>query len=256
MALMPVADALAAVLSGAEPLPEEAVALDDAFHRTLARDVAALRTQPPAAMSAMDGYAVRAADATLDARLKVIGEVAAGRPFDGTLGAGQAARIFTGGVIPSGADAVVIQEDTARDGDTVVIAEAARQGAHIRAAGLDFREGEVLLRHGTRLTDRDLSLAAAMNHPRLPVHRRRGHPGERRWRWGRRSAGGLRWKARRAPPWRGSRPRRRHRPKAAGRARSRRGRALRCRARRRGAMAQSGREQGASQRLRSSRRRW
>lgn len=172
MALMPVADALAAVLAGVQPLPEEAVALDDAFHRTLARDVAALRTQPPAAMSAMDGYAVRTADATPGARLKVIGEVAAGRPFDGTLKAGQAARIFTGGVIPAGADAIVIQEDTARDGDAVVINEAAKQNAHIRVAGLDFREGQVLLKQGTQLTDRDLSLAAAMNHPRLPVHRR------------------------------------------------------------------------------------
>ena len=91
MALMPVSEALAAVLAGAEPLAEEMVALDAAFHRVLARDVPALRTQPPQAMSAMDGYAVRAADATKVAtRLKVIGEVAAGRPFDGTLAAGEA----------------------------------------------------------------------------------------------------------------------------------------------------------------------
>ena len=110
---MPVADALAAVLAGAEPLPEEMVALDAAHHRVLARDVAALRTQPPQAMSAMDGYAVRAADAAaVAARLKVIGEVAAGRPFERAVGAGEAVRIFTGGVIPDGADAVVIQEDT------------------------------------------------------------------------------------------------------------------------------------------------
>ena len=88
MALMPVADALAAILAGAEPLPEEMVALDDAHHRVLARDVAALRTQPPQAMSAMDGYAVRAADAAdPSARLKVIGEVAAGRPFERKVGA-------------------------------------------------------------------------------------------------------------------------------------------------------------------------
>jgi molybdopterin molybdotransferase len=172
MALMPVADALAAILSDARALPEDPVALDEAFHRTLARDVASLRTQPPAAMSAMDGYAVRAADAVLNARLTVIGEVAAGRPLGGPLSAGQAARIFTGGVIPDGADAVVIQEDTTRDGDIVVITEAAKPAANIRGAGLDFREGDVLLRQGTRLTDRDLSLAAGMNHPHLPVHRR------------------------------------------------------------------------------------
>src|SRR5512142_1115616 len=110
---MPVSDALASVLAGAEPLAEEAVALGQAFHRVLARDVAALRTQPPQAMSAMDGYAVRSADAgAVAARLKVIGEVAAGRPFEKTVGAGEAVRIFTGGVIPQGADAVIIQEET------------------------------------------------------------------------------------------------------------------------------------------------
>jgi len=87
VALMPVADALAAILDGAAPLPEEMVALDAAYHRTLARDVAAKRTQPPEAMSAMDGYAVRAVDAaSVGAKLKVIGEVAAGRPFDRALG--------------------------------------------------------------------------------------------------------------------------------------------------------------------------
>src|SRR6201996_2652203 len=115
---MPVADALAAVLSGAEALPEEMVALDSAHKRTLARDLAALRTQPPQAMSAMDGYAVRAADAThAGARLKVIGEVAAGRPFDRVVGPGEAARIFTGGVVPDGTDAVIIQEDTVVESD-------------------------------------------------------------------------------------------------------------------------------------------
>src|SRR5664279_5739877 len=109
---MPVPDALAAILAGGEPLPEEMAELDACYHRVLARDVSALRTQPPQAMSAMDGYAVRAADATKVAtRLKVIGEVAAGRPFDKAVGAGEAVRIFTGGVIPDGAEAVVMQED-------------------------------------------------------------------------------------------------------------------------------------------------
>ncbi len=134
MALMPVADAYAAVLKDAAALPEETVALTDAHHRTLARDIAALRTQPPAAMSAMDGYAVRAADAALGARLKVIGEVAAGRPFDQAIAAGQAARIFTGGVVPDGADAIVIQEDTTQDGDTVIVNEASTPGKNIRKA--------------------------------------------------------------------------------------------------------------------------
>src|SRR3954462_582703 len=170
---MPVADGLAAVPAAPEPLPEEMVALDAAHHRVLARDLPALRTQPPAAMSAMDGYAVRAADAgQTGARLKVIGEVAAGRPFETKLGAGEAVRIFTGGVIPEGADAIVIQEDTSVDGDRITISEAAVPGRHIRRAGIDFREGEVLLAKGTRLPDRDLSLAASMNYPELAVRRR------------------------------------------------------------------------------------
>jgi molybdopterin molybdotransferase len=169
---MPVADALTAVLAGAEPLPEEMIALDAAHHRVLARDVVALRTQPPQAMSAMDGYAVRAADAPdTTVRLKVIGEVAAGRPFEKKLGAGEAVRIFTGGVIPEGADAVIIQEDTSAEGSSIGITEAPITGRHIRPAGVDFRKGDLLLAAGTRLTDRDLSLAAGMNYPVLAVHR-------------------------------------------------------------------------------------
>jgi molybdopterin molybdotransferase len=173
VALMPVTEALAAVLAGADPLPSEMVALDAAHHRVLARDVAALRTQPPQAMSAMDGYAMRSADAShVAARLKVIGEVAAGRPFGQTVGTGEAVRIFTGGVIPEGADAVVIQEDTVVEDGGITITEAAIPGRHIRPAGVDFHEGDVLLAGGTRLTDRDLSLAAAMNYPDLAVRRR------------------------------------------------------------------------------------
>jgi len=172
MALMPVADALRAVLDGASALPEEMIALDDARGRVLARDLTAMRSQPPADMSAMDGYAVRAADATLSARLTVIGEVAAGRPFARTMQPGEAVRIFTGGVIPNGADAIVIQEDATRDGDTVTVNEAASAGRHIRRAGIDFREGDVLLKTSHRLLDRDLALAASMNHPVLPVFRR------------------------------------------------------------------------------------
>ena len=172
MTLMPVADALAAVLDGASALSEEMIALDAAHHRVLARDVAALRTQPPQDMSAMDGYAVRAADATLGATLRVIGEVAAGRPFARALKSGEAARIFTGGVMPDGADAVVIQEDATRDGDRVTVNEAAAPTKNVRPAGIDFSAGDILLHKGRRLADRDLSLAAGMNHPLLPVVRR------------------------------------------------------------------------------------
>src|SRR5713101_7638014 len=102
---MPVAEALARVLADAQPLPAEATPLPEAHGRVLAADVTALRTQPPADVSAMDGYAVRTADvANVPAQLRVIGEVAAGHPFDRAVGAGEAARIFTGGVVPAGAD--------------------------------------------------------------------------------------------------------------------------------------------------------
>ena len=173
MALIPVAEALARVLDGAVALPSEQVALADTVGRVLSEDVVARRTQPPQDVSAMDGYAVRAADvASAPARLKLIGEVAAGRPLAATLKAGEAARIFTGGVLPEGSDTVVIQENTAREGDLVLVNFTATAGKNVRPAGLDFAQGYVGLRKGRRLTGRDVSLAAAMNHPTLPVHRR------------------------------------------------------------------------------------
>jgi molybdopterin molybdotransferase len=173
VALMPVAEALARVLAEAEPLPAEPTPLADACGRVLAADVTALRTQPPADVSAMDGYAVRAADvAKVPVGLKLVGEVAAGHPFQGAVGIGEAARIFTGGVLPPGADTIVIQENAAREGDTVVIAASSGKGKHVRLKGLDFQCGAVLLARDHRLTDRDLALAAAMNHPTVPVHRR------------------------------------------------------------------------------------
>jgi molybdopterin molybdotransferase len=170
---MPVAEALARVLAGAKPLPAEPAALTEAYGRVLAADVAALRTQPPADVSAMDGYAVRSTDvAHVPVTLRVVGEVAAGHPFEDTVGPGEAARIFTGGVLPPGTDAVVIQEQTTRQGDAVVVTASADKGRHVRVEGLDFERGAVLLANGRRLSDRDLALAAAMNHPSLPVHRR------------------------------------------------------------------------------------
>jgi molybdopterin molybdotransferase len=173
MALMPVAEALQRVLAEARALPAEMVPLNDALGRVLTDDLTALRTQPPAAVSAMDGYAVRASDvATAPVTLKLIGEVAAGHPFDGKVGAGQAARIFTGGVMPDGSDTVVIQELAARDGDTVTLQKPTTKGRNVRGQGIDFSKNQILLAKGRRLTDRDLMLAAAMNHPALRVHRR------------------------------------------------------------------------------------
>lgn len=173
MALMPVAEALRLVLADAKPLPAEFVALDHVAGRVLAQDVSALRTQPPTAVSAMDGYAVRASDvAKAPAALKVIGEVAAGHPFIGQVAAGQAARIFTGGVMPKGSDTVVIQELTSREGDVVTIQKSTPKGRNVRGQGIDFAQGDVLLRKGQRLSDRDVMLAAAMNHARLSMHRK------------------------------------------------------------------------------------
>jgi molybdopterin molybdotransferase len=172
VALMPVAEALARVLADARPLAAEAAPLAQAHGRVLAADVAALRTQPPADVSAMDGYAVRSADvAKAPVKLKLVGEVAAGHPFRGAVGAGEAARIFTGGVLPPGTDTIVIQENTVREGEAVVVTVASRKGKHVRVEGLDFKRGTVLLTKGRRLSDRDLALAAAMNHPTVPVHR-------------------------------------------------------------------------------------
>ncbi|HZT25163.1 MAG TPA: gephyrin-like molybdotransferase Glp [Pseudolabrys sp.] len=173
MPLMAVADALARVLNGVEALSAEHIGIDHALGRVLAEDLASLRTQPPAAVSAMDGYAVRAEDVTqVPVTLKLIGEIAAGHPFEGEIKAGEAARIFTGGVMPLGSDTVVIQELAACDGNSVIVQKATARGRNVRGRGIDFAQGEVLLRKGTRLTDRDLMLTAAMNHAHLAVHRR------------------------------------------------------------------------------------
>jgi molybdopterin molybdotransferase len=171
--MISVEEALARLLAPLEMLPPEQVSVADAVGRVLAEDVAARRTQPPFAVSAMDGYAVRAADVERVPRtLRIVAEIPAGAGFGGRLGAGETARIFTGAPLPDGADAIVIQEDTERSGDTVEIREGAPQGRYVRRAGLDFAEGEVLLRAPRRLTPRDIGLAAAMNRPWLFVHRR------------------------------------------------------------------------------------
>ena len=173
MALLAVAEALARVLADAKPLSAEDVPLAAALGRVLTEDVKALRTQPPAAVSAMDGYAVRAADvAQAPVALKLIGEVAAGHPFDGEVRAGETARIFTGGLMPEGSDTVVIQEITTREGDIVTISKPTTKGRNVRARGIDFSAGQTLLTKGRRLTGRDLMLAAAMNYATLRVHRR------------------------------------------------------------------------------------
>src|SRR5712671_1300929 len=171
--MISVEEALARLLAPLEALPPEQVSVADAVGRVLAEDVAARRTQPPFAVSAMDGYAVRAADvAQVPARLKIVAEIPAGAGFGGRVGAGETARIFTGAPMPAGTDTIVIQEDTERDGDRVRVLEGAARGRYVRREGLDFGEGDVLLRAGKRLTARDIGLAAAMNRPWLFVRRR------------------------------------------------------------------------------------
>jgi molybdopterin molybdotransferase len=172
VALISVAQALEHVLAHAVPLPADEVPLAQADGRVLAYGLKALRTQPPADVSAMDGYAVRSADvANAPVRLKVIGEVPAGRPFTSKIGAGETARIFTGGFVPEGADVVVVQELIKRDGDWVEVQKSTVKGRNVRPQGLDFRAGDALLPAGHRLTARDLALAAGMNHPLVPVYR-------------------------------------------------------------------------------------
>ena len=171
--MISVAEAVTAVTGGFEPLAPERVSLPEALGRVLAEDVAARVNNPPAAVSAMDGYAVRAADvAETPVTLARVGEAAAGGGYADQLGPGECVRIFTGAPLPEGADAIVIQEDTEVAGEQVTMREAATPGRWIRPEGLDFREGDVLLTAGRVLTGRDLGLAAAMNLPWLAVRRR------------------------------------------------------------------------------------
>jgi acyl-CoA synthetase (AMP-forming)/AMP-acid ligase II len=165
--LLSVDAAIARVIAGVEPLEAETVALADAAGRILAAPLAARRTQPPFAASAMDGYAVAAADlAAVPARLKVVGASGAGHGFAGTVGAGEAVRISTGAPVPSGADAILIQENAeARDDATVIAKETVAAGRHVRPAGQDFRAGAIMLEAGRRLGMREVALAAAIGKP-------------------------------------------------------------------------------------------
>ena len=171
--MITVEEALKRVLASAKtPLDEEKVALEAAYGRVLARDLKALRTQPPFPNSAMDGYALRAGDATAPATLMVVGESAAGRAFEGAVGPGEAVRIFTGAPMPDGADAIVIQEDVSREGERIRLSIAVPEGDNLRPAGMDFHAGDILIPAGRRLTPRDVALAAAANHTTLAVRRR------------------------------------------------------------------------------------
>ncbi len=171
--LLSVDEALARILSGAHRLEAETVPLGQAGGRVLANDLYAKRQQPPFAASAMDGYAVRAADvAHVPVMLRLVGQSAAGHAFSGTVNPGEAVRIFTGAPMPDGADSVVIQENTVPGGERVEVIETITHGKNIRKAGLDFNEGDLLLQTGRILDPAALALAASANHPMLAVVRR------------------------------------------------------------------------------------
>lgn len=170
MALLPVADALTRILDGVKPLGSEAIALERAADRVLAEAVVAKRDQPPFPASAMDGYAVRHADVeALPATLRVAGMSAAGHGYRKMVEPGAAIRILTGAPVPAGADTVVIQENTTRDGDTLTVVNPTVKGRNIRRAGLDFAKGDTVLEAGARLRPRDIGLAAAANAAKLRV---------------------------------------------------------------------------------------
>ncbi len=172
--MISVADARRQILEAVPLVAAERIPLTEALGRVLATDVTARVNQPPAAVSAMDGFAVRAADVRGGpCHLSVIGEAPAGRPFSGVAGTGEAVRIFTGAPLPPGTDSVVIQEDTeAADGGQVRILAGTTVGRHVRAQGIDFRTGDVLVKAGSPLTARAIGLAAAANWPWLRVRRR------------------------------------------------------------------------------------
>jgi molybdopterin molybdotransferase len=171
--MLSVEEARARILAALAPVGTEWVGIGAAWGRVLAAPVTARHDKPLADVSAMDGYAVRAADcATVPVRLRMIGSAPAGHPFAGTVGPGEAVRVFTGSVIPAGADAVIIQEDTDLGLETVEIRFIPRPGQHIRRRAGDFAAGETLLAPGRRLTARDIGIAASADRPWLAVHRR------------------------------------------------------------------------------------
>lgn len=171
--MIPVAEAQARILAHARPTGTEWLPLEAAAGRVLAADIAARHDQPPAAVSSMDGYALRSADAAAPgAVLEVIGRAQAGHRFEGRIGPGGAVRVFTGAPLPEGADAVIVQEDTVAEGQRVRLTGAVRPGQFVRPAGLDFTRGEVGPTAGSVLDPLAIGLAAAMGHAHVRVRRR------------------------------------------------------------------------------------
>jgi molybdopterin molybdotransferase len=172
MTLISLDEARALLLADVHPVESETVSIGECGGRTLGADVVAARDQPPDPVSAMDGYAVRADDARIGAELAVIGEAPAGAPFGGAVEPGTAVRIATGGVVPPGAERIVVQEIVEREGDRIRIRGEPGAASFVRAAGCDFRAGDVLLRAGDTLSPAGIGLAAAANRGSLEVRRR------------------------------------------------------------------------------------
>ena len=169
--MISVDEALGHLFDLADPMPTEMVPLRAAANRILAEPVAARRTQPPFDASSMDGYALKRTEVERDALFKVVGEAAAGHGWTGTVGPGQAVRIFTGAPVPDGADFVVIQEDVTRRDDLITISGDPGDKTNIRSAGIDFREGDPI-GAPRRLGPGDIALLAAMNVAEVPVAKR------------------------------------------------------------------------------------
>ncbi|MHA6719450.1 molybdopterin molybdotransferase MoeA [Sphingomonas sp. RS6] len=171
-ALLPIADAQSRLLALAPSLPVEHVPLAEAAGRWAAADVAALRTQPAADLSAMDGYAIRFDD--IPGPWRLVGESAAGRRHQGIVAPGETVRIFTGAALPDGTDTVLVQEEADADGDTIRLAGngPAHHGRNVRRRGLDFEAGEPLVRRGERLTPARLALLGVAGIATIAVHRR------------------------------------------------------------------------------------
>ncbi len=171
--MISVEEATARIIAAFTPIATDRIPLGHATGRVLAEDAKAKLSQPPFAVSSMDGYALRAADARqAGSELTVIGSAPAGHPFASKVDAGQAVRIFTGGVIPEGADAIVIQEDTTATDSKVTLNIAAVAGRHVRPAGLDFAADALLIAKGKRLSSRDVSLLAAADLSEVSVRRK------------------------------------------------------------------------------------
>ncbi|CAK0744580.1 Molybdopterin molybdenumtransferase [Azospirillaceae bacterium] len=173
--MISVAEAQSRILSALNPLPAETISLHDAFGRILAEPVIARVSQPPGPCSAMDGYAVRAQDLScaLPRALRCIGEIPAGSGFRGSMASGETVRIYTGASLPSGANAVVMQEDVTIDSrGATVFHKTISPGHNVRQTGADFQTGQIGIPVGKQITARDIGLAAAMNTPWVRVRRR------------------------------------------------------------------------------------